>query len=261
MNKISYFNTYKELVMVDLVTLKQNIFNKIIDLAIWVILTMMVTSYIMPYFGLAQNFGPFQLGGLIAAAGLFELYGHVFEVVADIAGDRMINYGLTLPMPSWMTFISKATAYAITYMILSSIMLPIGAACIWHQFSFASISYGKLLIAIFVQNIFYACLVLWVASFIANISHMQHVWARVIFPMWFMGGFQFSWKAVHSKIPALAYVDLLNPMMYITESTRAALLGQEGYLPFWLCINILVLTSFFCMYFALKRMQQRLDFV
>jgi len=261
MNKLFYLNTCKELVLADLVVFKQSLFDKVIDMAIWVVLTIFVTGYIMPYFGLAQDFGPFQLGGVIAATGLFELYTNVFELTADLQGDRVINYGLTLPIPSWMALMSKSAYYAITYFILALIMLPLGKLCLWNQLSLSNIAYGKLLLVLVLQSIFYACCVLWTSTLIANLSRLGTIWARFIFPMWFMGGFQFSWMALYHVLPVLAYIDLINPMIYVTEATRTALLGQEGYLNFWLCCGALVLFSVACAWHALKRMQKRLDFV
>lgn len=261
MNKLFYLKTCKELVHADLVVFKKNLLNKAIDVGIWAVLNILVTGYIMPYFGLKQDFGVFQFGGIVASVGLFELYTNVFELTADLEGDRVINYGLTLPIPSWMAIMSKSAYYAITYIILALIMLPIGKMCLWNQLIVSNISYVKLLVIIVVQSIFYACLVPWTVTFIANLSNLGTVWSRFVFPMWFMGGFQFSWLSLSALFPLFAYMSLVNPMIYVTEATRAALLGQAAYLPFWLCISALIVFSIGVAWHALKRMKKRLDFV
>lgn len=112
MNTWSYFSVCKNLVHADLTVFKQTFFDKFIDVTTWVVLTMIVTSYIMPYFGLSTNFGIIQLGGVIAAIGLFELNNSVTELVSDFEGNREINYRFTLPIPSWMAFVSKAVYFA-----------------------------------------------------------------------------------------------------------------------------------------------------
>lgn len=257
----SYFSICKELIQADLCVFKQTIFDKFIDVSIWVILTMIVTSYIMPYFGLSHDFGVFQLGGIIAAIGLFELYSSVVEFVSDLEGNREINYRLMLPMPSWMVFLSKSVYFCIIYSMLSLLMIPIGKLTLWTQFDLAQINYYKLLVGIFAQNLFYSCFVLWCASIIESMNKMGTVWARYIFPMWFMGGFQFSWVALHHVLPFVAYIDLLNPMIYCTESMRVALLGQEGYINFWICIAALVFFSVLCFALGVRILKRRLDFV
>jgi hypothetical protein len=261
MHKLSYFNICKQLVMTDLVVFKKTIPDKIVDMAIWVTLSLFVTGYIMPYFGLSKDFGPVQFGGIVASLGLFEVYSSIFELMADLEGDQVISYGLTLPIPSWMAIMSKAIYYAITYFVLSVIMLPVGKLCLWDQLAMNAIVYHQLLFILLLQSIFYACFALWTTTFVRNLSGMGSIWARFIFPMWFMGGFQFSWLALHHVLPIIAYVDLLNPVTYITEGTRAALLGQSGYLNFWLCCGALALFSIACTVHALYRMKKRLDFV
>lgn len=261
MNKQSYFSTCKQLILADLTVFRQSLMDEIIDMGIWVVLSVLVSAYIMPYFGLNADFGPFQFAGIVASLGIFQLYSNVFQLSADLEGDRVINYGLTLPIPSWMAIMSKSAYYAITYLTLSLIMLPIGKICLWNQLSLQAISYDKLLIILVLQSIFYACFVPWTVTFIKSLSNLGSVWARFIFPLWFMGGFQFSWTALHSALPSVSYINLLNPVIYVTEGTRAALLGQPGYMNFWICCAMLITFSVACAWHALIRMKRRLDFV
>lgn len=261
MNKMYYIYTCWHLLCADLSILKKNLVDKLIDVAIWTVLTLFVTGYIMPYFGLSGNFGPFQLGGVIAAVGCFELYGQVVELLTDFNGDRIISYYLTLPIPAWMVLMSKALYFACTNFILSLAMFPLGKICLWNRLDLINVSYVKLVAILFVQSFFYSFCSFWCTSVIADISKIGSVWSRFIFPLWFMGGFQFSWYALHSFVPLIAYVDLINPMIYITEGTRAALLGQEEYLSYGLCFLMIILFSVLFMVIALGKLKKRLDFI
>lgn len=261
MHKPSYLSICKELVHADLLIFKQTFIDKFIDVTIWVTLSLLVTAYVLPYFGLAANFGVFQLGGMIAAAGLFELYGNVVDLISDFQGDRTIDYGLTLPIPSWMAIVSKAVYYYIIYVIISALMFPIGKLCLWNQLDLTQVSYFKLVLAILFQSMFFATFVLFTASLVKNMAQIGVVWARFIFPMWFMGGFQFSWIALHKMLPSVAYFILLNPMMYITEAVRVALLGQEDFINFWLCLVAITGFSALFLYLALRNLKKKLDYV
>ncbi|MBY0109548.1 MAG: ABC transporter permease [Candidatus Babeliaceae bacterium] len=260
MKKRNYFMTCKNLIWSDLTVYRQTIIDKIIDVGIWAGLTVLVTGYVMPYFGLV-NFGPFQFGGIIAAVGLFEMYASVVDFVSDLEGDRAINYNLTLPIPSALALMSKSAYYFLVYASLTFAMLPIGYLCVWGQLPLMQVSYGKLILAIFFQCMFYACFILWASSMINNMAHLGRVWNRCIFPMWLMGGFQFSWLALYSVLPALAYINAINPMIYITESTRVALLGQTGYADFWLCLVAIAGFSAICFAMGVRNLKKRLDFV
>lgn len=261
MQKVSYINICKNLISTDLIIFKQIFVDKFIDLSIWIMLTTIVTSYILPYFGLTTDFGVFQLGGLIAAAGLFELYASTIDLVSDFEGDRIISFNLALPFPSWMAIVSKAAYFFIIYTILALLMIPIGKICLWNQFDLALVNWPKLLLIIIMLSIFYACFVLWVSSIITNMTKMGQVWSRFVFPMWFLGGFQFSWMASYKTLPWLAIANLINPMIYITEAVRVALLGQDGFINFWLCLMAIALFSIICLYLGIVSLKKRLDFV
>ena len=261
MNKKVYVNVCKNLILSDIVIFKPVFIAKFIDISIWVILTIFVTGQVLPYFGLAADFGSFQLGGVIAAVGLFELYSSAVDFVADLQGDRVIDYNLTLPIPSWLAILSKAIYYFIVYSILSLAVLPLGKIMLRSQFDLTIVNYFKLLLALIFQNVFYASFTIWAGSVIEDMSKLGTVWARFIFPMWFMGGFQFSWIALYAVAPIVAIIDLLNPMIYITESTRVALLGQADYLNFWICLVMIALFSMICFVAGLKNLKERLDFI
>jgi ABC-type polysaccharide/polyol phosphate export permease len=256
-----YFHIAKTLIYMDLHILKQSLFDKLINIVIWAVLTLVVTIYIMPFFGLSADFGIFQLGGILAAVGLFEVYNSTVEMVADLEGDQIINYSLTLPAPSWLILLSKATYYFILYSILTLLVLPIGLGMVWHQLEYTSISIIKLLFALCIQNIFYAAFGLWSASMPTNMTQMGNIWSRFIFPMWFLGGFQFSWFAFYQALPTLAFINLINPLVYITESIRAALIGQPDYLNFWICISAILICAGICFTFGFYNLKKRLDFI
>ncbi len=262
MHKVSYFIVCKNLVTIDLIIFKQMFVDKFIDLSIWVVLTTLVTAYIMPFFGLTADFGVFQLGGIIAAAGLFEMgNSNVVDLVSDFEGDRVISFDLTLPIPSWLALASKTAYYFIIYTLLALLMLPIGKLCLWNQFDLSSVNYPKLFLAVFAINLFYASFALWIANRVPNMAKMGQVWMRFIFPMWFLGGFQFSWMASYKTVPTFALANLINPMIYITEAVRVALLGQEGFINFWLCLLAILLCAALSFYFGVTSLKKRLDFI
>jgi ABC-type polysaccharide/polyol phosphate export permease len=261
MNKKMYFNVCKNLIASDLIVFKQIFFNRFIDLSIWVVLSLFVIAHVMPSFGLSASFGVFQFGGMLAAIGLFEVYSNAVEIVADLEGDHTIDYTLTLPIPSWLAIASKAGYYAIIYFIFSISMLPIGKLSLWNQLDLSSVNYFQLALVFIFQSIFCACFTIWAGSVICNMSQLGTVWSRFIFPMWFMGGFQFSWTTLYGVAPIVAWINLINPMIYITESMRVAMLGQPGYLNFWLCLGAIAFFSVLSFMVGLWNLKKRLDFV
>jgi ABC-2 type transport system permease protein len=259
--KISYWRVFKNLIFADLVIVQQTLVDKCIDLMIWVGLTLFVTSYIMPYFGIGNDFGMFQFGGVLAAISLFEAYSSVVDFVADLQSDRIIDYQVTLPIPSWLAITAKAAYYFILYFILTLAMLPIGLLLLWNKLDITMIHYVYLFIALVAQALFGACFVIFAASLIDNMSQLGMIWSRFIFPMWYMGGFQFSWKALYHITPGVALFNLINPMMYVTEAIRVALLGQDGYIPFWISIFVICIFSLMFLSLGIWNLKRRLDYI
>ena len=108
---------------------------------------------------------------------------------------------------------------------------------------------------------FFGVFTVAVTAYVGALSKMENVWSRFIFPLWFMGGFQFSWASIHTLSPKLSYVFLCNPVLYVMEGMRAALLGQADCLPWaWCCIALLGFTTIGWWY-AQYKMRRLLDFV
>jgi len=261
MQNLSYAHVIKELVKTDLKIFRKIAVNKWIDMFIWITTMILVFAYIMPAFGLTKSYGAFMVATMCSTAGLFQSFSYLAELVADIEGDRIISYYFTLPVPSWLIFIRFIIYYTISFMVLGFLVLPAGKLMLWNSFSLAQVSYGKLALIFVLTNIFYSVLALWTASYVRSLLRMDSVWMRLIYPLWFLGCFQFSWQSLKEVSPVLAYIDLLNPLTYISEGTRAAILGQQGSLNFWLCVLALLFFIGAGGWHAIKKMKKRLDFV
>lgn len=255
------FAVFKALELADLTIFRQLVIGRSIDLAIWSVLSLFVIGYIMPSFGLSNDFGLFQVGGIIATIGLFEIYPFIINLVLDFEGDRAIDYNLTLPASSLIVVIQKMVHFFITAVILTFILIPICKLSMWNKFDLMQVNYLKLVLAIIFANAFYASFVILVASIVPNMSRIGAVWMRLIFPMWFMGGYLHSWSSLKEVAPAIAYIDLFNPIIYVTESIRGAIIGPENFIHFWFCLAAMALATLICSIVGFYRLKKRLDFV
>ncbi len=240
---------------------RQELVGHIINLYIWAFCSLVVMGYVMQQFGLAADYGCFQLTTVIGTIGLFQVYGNSFRCIVDFEGDRHIGYSLTLPVCPSIVFCSMICSYSLIGILLSVLMLPFGKLLLFNSFSFATISWIKFAIILVLANIFYGVFTIAITAHVGQMSKMENVWSRFIFPMWFLGGFQFSWASIYKLSPSLAYVLLCNPIMFIMEGTRAALLGSQDCLPWELCCAVLcgfIVVGWFYAYYKMKHL---LDFV
>jgi len=258
-----YANVCWQLLRTDFVELKKTFFDQMINLSIWVLCTLVVMGYLTKaQFNIADpNFGVFNLAACVASAGLFEVYPRSFAFIADQEGPQVMSFYTTLPIPTPLVFITKIAYWLINTLLRGVILLPLGKLVLWNSFSLSQVHWFQLILIFVLGNLFYSAFTLFVASIVPSMALMENVWIRWIFPLWFLGGFQFSWYSLYDLAPTLAYINLLNPVVYVMEGTRVALMGQEGSLPFWLCVLMLVLASVIAAYIGIKRLMKRLDCV
>lgn len=254
-------HVFKQLLRLKFVNIRTTLTNKFINLAIWVGCTLFVMGYLLQAFGLAGNYGAFQFGGILAAVGLFELYGNAIAVVVDLKNDRTITYYLTLPASACTILLGYVCYYAIIGTLMSFMLIPMAKVMLWNQFSLTAVSWPKLIFFIVLINGLYATATLLLASAVPAIDKLGDLWSRFIFPCWMLGGFQFSWASTYAVVPLVAYVLLLNPVIYVTEGVRAALLGQQGNILWSLCCAILLCIWGIVAVLAFKALKKQLDFV
>ena len=257
----SFFPLIFKLLQTDLEIFRQTIGGKLIDLFIWIVTMIFVTTYLMPSFGLTTAYTGFMVASLVASAGLFELYTSVTNLVSDFEGHDMTSYYLTLPMPSYMVFIEKMIYFTMNTAVLGLTVLPLCKLLAWSTFDLSQFSIIKFSLIYLLANIFYAAFTLWITSRVPGLEEIGSVWMRFVYPVWFLGGFQYSWKVLYDFSPTLAYIGLINPMTYVMEGSRAAILGQEGSLNIWLCCAMLTLFTIVCAWYGLRQLRKRLDYI
>lgn len=257
----SYFNIFKNMLYSDLKLFKQSLVDKIIDITIYVAVCAGITIYILPAFGLPVTYNLIMISGIIASIGIMELFPNAITLASDLTGEQTISYFLTLPIPSWLVVLKIMFYYGITSLTVGLVSIPVGKLLMGSQFNLASVDWLSFSILFILGNFFFGVFAVLLATTFKNMGAVDHVWIRVVFPLWFFGGFQFTWYPLHKLYPWLAYADLLNPFIYVTEGIRASMLGQEGYLPIWLCILMTLIFTITFGYAAIYRLKKQLDFV
>ena len=249
------------LLYTDLTIFRRIFLGKLIDNIIYVGATVLVTAYIMPHLGIPTDYSLLIVSGLMATAGEMETFPNAVSLATDIRGNQIISYELTLPLPSWLIPLKIMCYFSFTSATIGIWVLPISKVLMGSQLDLYAIAYGKLTIIFLLANMFCGAFALFLATTIKNMAGLSHIWVRFVFPLWFFGGSQFTWKALYSASPFFAYVNLLNPYMHMTEGTRAAMLGQADFLPFWYSAATLACTTFLMAFWGAKRLRSQLDFV
>jgi ABC-type multidrug transport system permease subunit len=256
-----YKNIFWQLLKTDLIILKKTLLDKVFNSTIWVSTTIIVSDKLLPLFGMSNEFAPLIALGSVASCSGFELFPKLAATISDFEGDRHISYKFTLPIPNWLLFIEMSCEFVVNSLIIMTTAFTVTKILLWSRIVFFDINFLQLLLSSFFISIFFSFFTFWVISLTKSMLVMDNVFMRFIYPLWFLGGYQFTWKSLHKVSPICAYLNLLNPYTCSIESIRAAVLGSQGYLSFWFCSGALIFLSIIFGFWGILRLKRRLDFV
>lgn len=253
------------LLKTDIEHIFKNMPGNVLNLLCWTICSLFVNVYVMQRMGVPSNYSELIAGSMIVSTIYFQMIPHIFTNVADYCGDRIIQYQLTLPIAPKLVFIKQMCTYAINGVIFGVITLCVCKAVLFYSISLSKICWWKFIIALTLSSAFFGSFTMWVSSVTQYPSKIGDIINRLLFPLWFLGGFLFPWVVLYRMLPWAALLNLLNPYVHMTEALRGAMvgpvLGGDVFLPFWYsCGALIVFTSIFG-FWAVVKLKKRLDFV
>jgi ABC-2 type transport system permease protein len=248
-----------QLIRKDLTVFKRSFWKKFVDTAILFITNVLAFGYFLQQEGAHEGYAAFFVVGAIASFGFIEIVGKVGVQLADMGGDRTIFHTLVMPISSRMVFYYMGISWAITSILMSMLLFPLGKLLVFTEWNLALISWWRLIIMFVTTNLFFGYFALWLTGILKNVTDLNQLWLRYISPMWMFGGYVYSWQSAYNLSPIVGYLSLINPMIYVMEGMRSAILGQEGYLPFWMSMVMLWIFIIACSLDASRRLRQKLD--
>ncbi len=255
---LNNFHVLIQLLQRDWYIFQKSYFHRVTMCLYWLMPSTFTTKMFMPAMGL-ENFGPFILISSIMSYGFFITMQNAITLIEDVTGDQAILYELSLPIPQWMIFMKFALSNMVQACLVSLTLLPFGLLVLMDSNPFPNFSWVKFIIIFICASIFYGAFSLIFATALKNMQQIDNVWLRIVFPMWYLGCWQFSWQTLYDISPALAYLDLCNPITLIIEAGRSATIGSAGSLPFIPCCIMIIIYALIAGYTGIYWMKKRLD--
>ena len=248
----------KQLLSRDFYIFRQQFAHRLKMALYWVLITVFVANMFLPAMGLA-NFGPFLLISGAISYGLFVGMQNAMGLVEDITSDQAILYELSLPVPQWMIFLKIALSNALQALAISIAIVPFGLIVLMDLQPFPDFSLWKFITIFICASIFYGAFSLILATALKGMHQVDNIWLRIIFPIWYLGCYQFPWSTLYKLSPTAAYLDLLNPMTLIMEASRSATTNSAGSLSFLPCCIMILVYAVIATFVGIHWMQKRLD--
>ncbi|RKT84179.1 ABC-2 type transport system permease protein [Saccharopolyspora antimicrobica] len=191
--------------------------------------------------GYAQpGYAQILLPGMIALnAFLVSLQNTSFPLVLDFSYSREIEDRLLAPLPiSWVA-VEKMLFGALRGLLAAVLMVPIGMVMLGEiNWNYSGLAFA--LLCMLLGSFAGAAVGLTVGAAVPP-RRINIMFAVILAPLMFTGATQFPW----AQLEHLRWFQVLcaiNPLTYVSEGMRGALLPDVPHMPPWICVVALLIS-------------------
>jgi hypothetical protein len=236
-------------------------FQNLLDALTWPAVIIFVNGFVVQSLGMTSDYGIFTVVSMIVIMGSYKAWTGSIAIASDLAGPQNISYELTLPLPYWMVWLKNGLSLAIQAAVFNIVPLFLGKIILGSLFDLSNFSLIEFVMIYILSSLFFGMFALWTTVITNSAEAHSRLELRLIGPMFFLNGWIASWAVMYSVSPALGIFVRCFPWIYAYEGCRAAVLGQEGYLSIWLCIEMLLLFTTLIAIMSTWLFKRRMDCV
>ncbi|MDR3551072.1 MAG: ABC transporter permease [Candidatus Babeliales bacterium] len=178
----------------------------------------------------------------------------------DFENHRFIDYQVTLLNPR-LILLERILFASIFTFAISMPFFPIAKLVLGDAFVTTQTSWLKTFLMLFVSSLFCATYTQFMVCIIPNSRKLRSYWMRINFVLNTLGGLFIPWYVINKLSLTLGSIALINPLLYITEGLRQSILAQPEYLPFWLCICMLLIFAIAFTLLSFHFFKKRVDHI
>lgn len=254
-----YISAWLALLYRDIQFILSQLPSRLIDGFIVVCAQTLAIGSFLPLLGMpAYLTGPLYIGTItqITFASAFTI---AFRLASDLKNSRYIEYELTLPLPASWVVAKIIFSFMIQLALVGCPLIFLGALFLGNIFSLQKAHIFFAIIMYSLTLLFYALLFVYLAIHHSYTWFCDNTWVRRLTPLFLLGCSYFTWYKLYAFNPFLARFLLLNPLTYIHEGLRTALLGPEEFLAIEICIPMLIIFCVGLFFLLAKAVKKRLD--
>lgn len=251
--------TFLTLLVRDARTYKRHILTRMVDACVWSGASLYVSQYLLPLFGIDSKFASFLVLGNLAVWAVFEVGTNMSIFLGDLYANNSLSYYLSLPISSNLIFIRIALMDAYKSFMATLPLLILSKLVLRNNFDLSAINYPKLIICWILAHILFGFFGIFVSSMTTSFEYITTIRQRILFPMWFLGCYQFTWHMLFEANPTLAYINLINPIVYVLEGMRGSMNLELKIIPFYICISMMLFFIVLFGYLGIHQFKKRLD--
>lgn len=187
---------------------------------------------------ISNDYATLLFPGLVAlTVTVTAIQATAFPLVAEFGWTKEIEDRLLAPLPLWAVAAEKLLFAALRAIVAAAVMFPIGIGVL-GAVPYRAAGLGLLVGVALLGSLVGACIGMTIGTFVP-VTKINIAFALIFTPLLFTGATQYPWPSL-ARLRWFQVVTAVNPITYVSEGMRAALVPSIPHIPGWVCILALV---------------------
>jgi ABC-2 type transport system permease protein len=248
---------FAAILMRDLTVARRELPYFLVRTALQPILFVVVFGFVLPRMGMIpRGYSTTMLPGVVALSlTLSAIQSVSLPMMQDFGFTKEIEDRLLSPVPIHLVAVEKVISGVLQGIVAALFVLPV-ARLIMGPIPGLSFANAPLLLAVTILGgAAFSAMGLYLGTGIAP-QQIGLMFSVIVAPMIMFGCTYYPWSGL-SHVPAMKWLVLINPLVYVSEGMRAALTPTVPHMPTALILAALVLLTVFFMWVGLRAFDKR----
>jgi ABC-2 type transport system permease protein len=207
------------------------------------LLFLIVFGYLLPKMNfLGKAYQTALLPGILAVSlSLSAIQSVALPMVQDFGWTKEIEDRLLAPVPTRLIAAEKIVAGMIQGFIAAAFVLPIARLVMGPIPGLTLSHFSEVMLIVLLGSLAFSSLGMWLGTAIAP-QQIGLMFSVIIAPMLFFGCAYYPWRGL-DVVPAMKYLVLVNPMVYVAEGMRGALTPAVPHMPLAIVVVALLIVA------------------
>jgi ABC-2 type transport system permease protein len=216
-----------------------------------------VFGFLMPRMGLVpRGYTATMLPGILALSlTLSAIQSVALPMMQDFGFTKEIEDRLLAPVPIELVAIEKIVAGVIQGIVAAMFVLPIARLIMGPIPGLTFANFGLLVLVTILSGAAFSAMGLYLGTAIAP-QQIGLMFSAILAPMIMFGCTYYPWRGLE-HVPAMKYLVLINPLVYVSEGMRAALTPAVPHMGVAVTLTALIAISALFFWLGIRAFNRR----
>lgn len=176
--------------------------------------------------------------GYILLIVMIFTYQRNIEILFDLENKRFIDYQITIMHPFLVLF-ERILFTALFTFVVSLPFYPVAKLILPEYIDVRHTSWPKVIVLLFLGSLCASAYHLLAACVVKKSSNIDSIWSRANIILIDFGGLWIPWLTIYTWSPLVGSLVYLNPLIYLSEGMKGAILGSNEFIGFKICVSML----------------------